>query len=57
MKPILLHTEQLTVGYRKKALIPDITFSVQAGQILTLMLESRNFLQSPIAILQNPCPF
>ena len=37
MKPILLHTEQLTVGYRKKALIPDITFSVQAGQILTLI--------------------
>lgn len=37
MKPILLHTEQLTVGYRKKALIPNITFSVQAGQILTLI--------------------
>lgn len=37
VKPILLHTEQLTVGYQKKALIPDITFSVQAGQILTLI--------------------
>ena len=32
MKPILLHTEQLTVGYRKKALIPDITFPFKLGK-------------------------
>ncbi len=37
MKEILLHTDQLAVGYRKKALISDITFSVRAGEILTLI--------------------
>lgn len=37
MQKIILHTDQLTVGYHKKALIRDIAFSVQAGQILTLI--------------------
>ena len=37
MNDILLHTDQLTVGYHDEALIRDITFSVRAGQILTLI--------------------
>ena len=37
MNDILLHTDQLTVGYHGEALIRDITFSVRAGQILTLI--------------------
>lgn len=37
MQEIVLHTHQLAVGYHKKALIQDITFSVKSGQILTLI--------------------
>lgn len=37
MKEVILHTEQLAVGYNKKALIRDIEISVRAGQILTLI--------------------
>lgn len=37
MQEIVLHTQQLTVGYHRKALIQDITFSVKSGQILTLI--------------------
>lgn len=37
MQEVVLHTCQLTVGYHKKALIRDITFSVRSGQILTLI--------------------
>ena len=37
MNDILLHTDQLTVGYHGEALIRDITFSVRAGQILALI--------------------
>ena len=37
MNDIFLHTDQLTVGYHGEALIRDITFSVRAGQILTLI--------------------
>lgn len=37
MKEAILHTDQLTVGYNKKALIRDIGISVRPGQILTLI--------------------
>lgn len=36
-KDIKLHTRELAVGYGKEVLIPDITFSVNAGEILVLI--------------------
>lgn len=34
---IILYTDRLSVGYRKKVLIPDISFPVRKGEILVLI--------------------
>lgn len=34
---MVLHAEQLSVGYRKKIVLQDLTFTVQPGEIVTLI--------------------